>query len=88
MPFFKVEKNRNITQGKPVSLMLKCPSCNKIRHKTNPFYIWDIKRNWQEFVMQKELLNSQNCNLCCGKELEFYIGDKPAREIIFKENKK
>lgn len=86
MRLFKVDKNRNITQGKPVSLILKCPTCNKVRHKTDLMYLWDIKRNWQEFVMQKDLINSQECNLCCKKEYEYYISNKLARDIIFKEN--
>lgn len=85
MQLFKVDKNRNITQGKPVVLVLKCPDCNKIRHKTDPMYLWDIKRNWQEFVVQKDLVNSQEYNLCCKKEYEYYIGNKLARDIIFKE---
>ena len=87
MQFIKIDKNRNITQGKPLILTLKCPSCNKIRYKTNPIYLLDIKRNWQELVMQKELLNSQKCNICCDKELEYYICKELARDVIFKENR-
>jgi len=82
MQLFKLDKNRNITQGKPVVLLLKCPVCNKLRHKTNPMYIWDIKRNWNELVSQKDLINAQNINLCCDKELEYYIGENLAREVI------
>ena len=85
MLFSKIDKNRNITQGKPVILILKCTVCNKTKYKTNPIYLWDIKRNWQELVAQKELLNSQKCNICCDQELEYYIGRELARDIIFKE---
>jgi hypothetical protein len=83
MQLFKLDKNRDITQGKPIALLLKCPVCNKLRNKTNPMYIWDIKRNWNELVSQKDLINAQDINLCCKKDLEYYIGKKIAREVIF-----
>jgi hypothetical protein len=77
-------KDKNITQGKAEIIYIRCPKCNKNHGKTIPMYIIDIKRSWQDLVYQKELVNAQEINMCCGIELEYYIGNKLAREIIFK----
>lgn len=65
-----------------VVLILKCPSCGRV-HSSNKMKIVEIKRKWQEFVYQKDIINVQDCNLCCGENLEFYIGNKLAREILY-----
>lgn len=74
--FYKVGKS-NI-----VVLSLKCVSCNRI-HSVNKMSIFEIKRNWQEFVYQKDIINAQDINLCCGTSLEFFIGNKIAREVLY-----
>lgn len=75
----KKEKN----SVKKIRLFLRCPDCNKLHSKTEPMLLWDIKRRWQELVCQKDLINAQEMHLCCNKELEYYIGNKLARDILF-----
>jgi hypothetical protein len=71
--------------NKKIIMFLKCPKCNKIISKTDYITLCDIKRIWTDFIYQKDLVNAQDINLCCGKELEYYINGKLARELIFKE---
>lgn len=53
-------------------LYLKCPACNMIHDRTEKMRKIDIKRNWEELVLQKDLVNSQEFSLCCGIPLEYY----------------
>jgi hypothetical protein len=47
----------------------------------------DARRMWQDLVYQKEIINNSPFNLCCGEPLDYYIGHKLAREVLFEKGK-
>lgn len=72
-----------------VILLLRCSHCGRVHSRADSMLFVDAKRMWSDLVYQKELVNNSSFNLCCNEPLDYYIGGKLAREVLFQkgENK-
>jgi len=71
-----------------IILLLRCSNCGMVHSRTESMLFVDAKRMWDDLVYQKDLINNSPFNLCCNEPLDYYIGSKLAREVLFQKGEK